>query len=44
METFKVICIAVVVFVLVVGAMWLKVDAYGGDTSCLFIKCVKVIK
>ncbi len=21
-----------------------KVDAYGGDVGCLFIKCVKVIK
>lgn len=27
----------------VVGWVYLKVEAYGGDPSCLFIRCVKVI-
>lgn len=24
--------------------LYMKVDAYNGDVSCLFIKCVKVIR
>jgi hypothetical protein len=35
-------CILVLVFVM--GAMFLKMEMYGGDPACLFIHCVKVVK
>lgn len=34
----------VLTLVVVVGVMFLKMEAYGGDPACLFIHCVKVIK
>jgi len=36
--------LCLVVFGLIVTFGVLKVEAYGGDASCLFVKCVKVIK
>lgn len=43
-EWIKVIGVCLVCFMLVVFGMWFKLQAYGGDPDCLFVKCVKVIK
>jgi hypothetical protein len=44
MDAFKAILVCLLVFTLVFVFMWIKVDAYGGDVSCLFVRCVKVIR
>lgn len=43
-EWVKIVGICALVFAGVVGFMFIKLDAYNGDMSCLFIRCVKVIK
>jgi hypothetical protein len=40
---FQVILMCVVFFLLIAGLGWVKVQAYGGDPSCLIVRCVKVI-
>lgn len=42
LNAFKAIVACIMVFCLVVLVMAAKVSAYGGDTDCLFVHCVKV--
>lgn len=38
-----VIALCLVIFASVVTIMALKIDAYGGDVGCLFVRCVKIV-
>ena len=43
-DSFMAVLVCIVVLVVVVIFMCAKIEAYNGDVSCLFIRCVKVIK
>ncbi len=43
-ETVQAIGACILVLVVVMGVMWLKMEAYGGDAACLVVHCVKVVK
>lgn len=43
-EGIKAIVACVLVFIAAVGFAIIKMDAYGGDPDCLFVRCVKVVK
>lgn len=43
-DVVKAVCACLLVLVAVVGWTMLKVDAYGGDVSCLVVRCVKVVR
>ena len=36
------ILIALIVFGVAVASVFLQIEAYGGDVSCLVVRCVKV--
>jgi hypothetical protein len=43
-ETIQAVLACILVLVVVMGAMFIKMEMYGGDPACLFIHCVKVVK
>lgn len=42
-EGVKAVIVCILVLIAVVGIAWIKVDAYGGNPECLFVRCVKVV-